>query len=429
MPPLNPPPDPPPARGRRLSRALRGALADTTPLRNADFKRLWLATTVAAIGAHLSVVAVPVQLFTLTGSSSYVGLAGLFGLVPLVVFGLWGGAISDTMDRRLLLMISSAGLALCSFALWATAGTGNVWLVLCLYAAQQACFAVNQPTRSAVLPRLLPANQLVAANALVMLVFVVGSIAGPVLAGVLIPVIGLSNLYLLDAIALLLPLWAAWRLPPLPPLPSATPARRGLRGVADGFVFLATRRVLLVSMLVDIVAMAFGMPRAVFPEAAVTTFGDPPGGGLALGWLYASIAIGATAGGLFSGWLHRIRRQGVAVTLAVCGWGLAVVAFALADQLWLAVVMLAVGGAADMVSSVFRNTMLQVDSTDEMRGRMQGVFVVVVVGGPRLADLWHGPVADAAGTAFASAIGGVGVVVVTVLLVAKFSEFWRYRAP
>jgi len=422
---------------------VRGALADTRPLRTPAFKRLWLAGIVTSVGAQLSVVAVPVQVFALTGSSTYVGLTGLFGLVPLVVFGLWGGAIADAVDRRTLLMITGTGMALTSLGLGAVAigGAGGVWLVLSLYAVQQAFLAVNQPTRGAVLPRLLPAGELPAANALNMLVFMFGAIVGPLLAGALLPLIGLGTLYLLDAVALTATLWATWRLPPVPPLPAgddagddaaagspAPPRRAGLRDVIAGFVFLARQKVLLVSFLVDIIAMGFGMPRAVFPEAAVRTFGDPPTGGPALGWLYAAIAIGSAAGGLFSGWLHRVRRQGVAVTVAICVWGLGVAAFGLVHTLWLAVLFLAVGGAADLVSAVFRSTMLQVVATDEMRGRMQGVFIVVVVGGPRLADVWHGPAAAAFGTAFAATAGGVAVVVLTAAVVARYRQFWRYRA-
>lgn len=428
-----PPPEPPPERGARqapLTGRVRGALADTTPLRNPAFRRLWLAGIVTVVGAQLSVVAVPFQLYALTRSSTYVGLTGLFGLVPLVVFGLWGGAIADAMDRRVLLLITGCGIAFTSLALWAiaAAGIGNVWLVLSVFAVQQAFLAVNQPTRGAVLPRLLPISQLPAANTLTMMVFLFGAIVGPLLAGVLLPVIGLSTLYLVDAIALTATLWATWRLPAMPPASSDVPRSAGLRDVLAGFAFAARHKVLLVSFLVDIVAMGCGLPRAVFPEAAVRTFGDPPGGGPALGWLYAAMAIGALVGGVFSGWLHRVRRQGVAVTVSICVWGLAIALFGLVGSLWLAVLFLAVGGAADLVSGVYRSTMLQVVATDEMRGRMQGVFIVVVVGGPRLADVWHGPAAAAAGTAFAATAGGLAVIVLTVLVVARFPAFWRYRA-
>lgn len=412
---------------------MRGAFADTAPLRTLEFRRLWLAGVVTLIGAQLTAVAVPKQIYDLTGSSSYVGLTGLFGLVPLVVFGLWGGAIADAMDRRVLLLLTGAGISLMSVALWLVAATGirSVWLVLVVFAVQQGMLAINQPTRSAVLPRILPAQELAAANALNMTVFQFGAIVGPTMAGALLPVLGLSTLYLIDAIALLATLWAAWKLPPIPPQNDGDGPRRtaGLRDVMAGFRYVATQKVLLVSFLLDIVAMAFGMPRAVFPEMAEKTFHDPPGGGIALGLLYASIAIGAVAGGVFSGWLHRTRRQGVAVAVAICVWGLSVAGFGMASALWLAVLCLAVGGAADLVSAVYRSTMLQVVATDEMRGRMQGVFVVVVAGGPRVADIWHGPAASAIGTGPASTWGGVAVVVGAIAVVALLPAFWRYRAP
>jgi MFS family permease len=414
---------------RRLARAVRGVLADTRPLRTPAYRRLWTAGIVTVVGAQLSVVAVPAQIYELTGSSAYVGLTGLFGLVPLVVFGLWGGAIADAMDRRTLLLLSGSGIALSSLALWVTAasGLGGVWSVLGLFAVQTAFLAVNQPARNSVIPRLLPAEQLPAANTLNMTVYQTGAIAGPLLAGVLIPVVGLPTLYLLDAVALLATLWATWRLPPVPPETGGERRRAGLREIGDGFRYAAMHAVLLVSFLMDIVAMAFGMPRVVFPEIAHVVYGDPPGGGFALGVLFAAIPAGMVVSALFSGSLNRIRRQGVAVTLAICVWGVGVALFGLTGSLWLAVIFLAVAGAGDMVSGVFRMSMLQSVATDEMRGRMQGVFSVVVVGGPRIADLWHGPAADWFGPGTAASVGGVLVIIGAVVVAAMFPAFWRYR--
>lgn len=421
------------ARTSRLSGFLRSTFADTTPLRTPAYRRLWSAGVVTVIGAQLSVVAVPTQIYAMTGSSAYVGLTGLFGLVPLVVFGLWGGAVADAMDRRVMLLLTGSGVAVTSLALWvvSASGVGNVWAVLSLFAVQSAMLAMNQPTRSAVIPRLLPADQLPAANALNMTVMQIGAVLGPLLAGVLIPVVGLPTLYLLDAIALLATLWATWRLPPLPVDGAQRPARDrvGVRAILDGFRYVGLHKVLLVSFLVDVVAMGFGMPRIVFPEMSQTVFGDPPGGGFALGLLFAAIPLGMVAGGVLSGWLQRVERQGVAVVAAICVWGLGVAVFGLTGSLFLAVLALAVAGAGDLVSSVYRNSMLQTVATDEMRGRMQGVFGVVVAGGPRLADLWHGPAAAAIGPGLTATIGGVAVVIGTVFVVWWFPDFWRYRAP
>lgn len=415
---------------RRLSGAVRGALADTRPLQTPSYRRLWLAGVVTTIGAQLSVVAVPVQIYQLTDSTAYVGLTGLFGLVPLVLFGLWGGAIADAVDRRVLLLVTGGAIAASSLALWVTAasGTGNVWVILVLFALQSGLLAVNQPTRSAVIPRLLPADQLPAANALNMTVAQVGAIAGPLLAGILIPVVGLSTLYLFDAIFLLATLWATWRLPVMPP-EKGVARKAGIREIVDGFRYVALHKVLLVSFLVDVIAMGFGMPRVLFPEMSERTFGDPPGGGPALGLLYAAIPIGMVAAGLLSGWLQRVRRQGVAVAFAIGVWGLGIALFGLTGSLWLAVLALALAGAGDLVSSVYRSSMLQTVATDEMRGRMQGVFMVVVAGGPRLADLWHGGAAVWAGPGATATLGGIAVIVVAALVVLRFPEFWRYRGP
>lgn len=413
-------------------------LADTTPLRTPAYRRLWTSNVVTVVGAQLSVVAVPQQIFEITGSSGYVGLAGLFGLVPLIVFGLWGGALADVMDRRLLLLVTTAGTGLTALAFWAQAAAGsrNVWLVLGLFAVQQAFFAVNQPTRGAAISRLLPPEQLAAASSLGMTVQQTGAIAGPVLAGVLIPVLGLPTLYLLDALALLATLWAVWRLPAIPP--TGTTRRAGLRAVLDGFRYLAGQKVLLASFVVDIIAMVFGMPRALFPQIAHETFGDPASGGVALGLLFAALSVGAVLGGVFSGWIPRIRRQGLAVVVCVVLWGIAMIGFGaavgfagqvfgLGVWLWIALACLAFGGAVDMVSAALRTAMLLTVATDEMRGRLQGVFLVVVAGGPRIGDVAHGFAAASLGTAVAAAGGGGLVVLGTVAAAVAFPAFLRYR--
>ena len=416
-------------RTRGLAR-VRGVLADTKPLRTPAYRRLWLAAIVTTIGSQLTVVAVPYQLFHLTDSSAWVGLTGLFGLVPLIVFGLWGGAIADAVDRRTLLLVTVTGIACTSLLLFVTAATGlgGVWLVLSLFALQTAFIAIDQPTRSAVLPRLLPSEQLPAANALTMTVFQTGAVAGPLLAGGLIPLLGLPTLYLIDAVALLATLWASWRLPHMPQeQATAKRPRAGLREIAAGFRYAAMHKILLVSFLIDVVAMGFGMPRAVFPELAQVRFAAPFGSDFALGALYAAIPIGMVIAGLFSGWLSRVSRQGVAVAASICVWGIGVALFGVTGSLFLAVAFLAIAGAGDLVSSVYRSSMLQSVATDEMRGRMQGVFIVVVAGGPRLADMWHGAAADWIGPGVAATVGGIAVVVGAAAVLAAFPAFWRFR--
>ena len=418
---------------------MRKLFADTTPLRTQDFRRLWLAGIVTVIGGNLTIFAVPVQLYALTQNSAYVGLSGLFALVPLVVFGLWGGAWADAMDRRLLLVIASCGLAAASVLLWLQAAfaLNNVWVVLCLLSVQQAFYAVNSPTRAAAIPRMLPGHQLPAANSLNMTVMQFGAIVGPLLAGVMLRWIDLSTLYLIDAITCLAPIWATFRLAPMPPTNGGHGAAGwGFMAVLDGFRYLAGNRVVLMSFVVDLIAMIFGMPRALFPQMAHESFGGPIEGGTTMALLAAAMSAGAVAGGVFSGWLPRIRRQGLAVVIAIVAWGAAMIGFGVAGGfanghagtvLWIALAFLAIGGAADMVSSAFRNTILQQAASDDVRGRLQGVFTVVVAGGPRLADAAHGGAAAVVGTTVAAAGGGVLVVIGVVIAAVVVPAFVRYR--
>jgi Transmembrane secretion effector len=418
---------------------VRRLFADTTPLRTPDFRRLWLTGIVTVIGANLTIFAVPVQLYALTQNSAYVGLAGLFALVPLVVFGLLGGAWADAMDRRLLLIITSCGLAVASVLLWLQAllELNNVWVVLCLLSVQQAFYAINQPTRSAAIPRMLPGDQLPAANSLNMTVFQLGAIVGPLLAGVMLHWVDLSTLYLIDAITCILPIWATFRLSPIPPINGGQRSSGwGFGAVLDGFRYLAGNHVVLMSFVVDLIAMILGMPRALFPQMAHESFGGPVEGGTTMALLAAAMSMGAVAGGVFSGWLPRIRRQGLAVVVAIVVWGLAMVGFGVAGGLahgtagtvlWIAVVFLAIGGAADMVSAAFRSTILQQAASDELRGRLQGVFTVVVAGGPRLADALHGGAAAVVGTTVAAAGGGALVVVGVMIAALLVPAFIRYR--
>ncbi|WP_373304227.1 MFS transporter [Streptomyces griseomycini] len=417
------PASPAPARrGRR-----RWAM-DTRPLRRPAYRRLWASTAVTAVGSQLTAVAVPKQIYDITGSSAWVGAASLAGLLPLIVFALWGGAVADSVDRRTLLLITNTGIAVTSLLFWVQAVTGleSVAVLMALLALQQAFWGLNAPARSASIARLVPEDELPAANALGSTVMQTGQVAGPLLAGALIPVVGLPELYLVDALALCVTVWAVYRLPALPPLTATVARRAGLREIAEGFRYISGHTVLLLSFLADIVAMVLGMPRALFPQLASETFA-PYGEGFALGLLFAAIPVGAVVGGLFSGTYSRARRHGWMVIGSVVVWGAAVTGFGLSDSLWLAVAFLAVAGVADMVSMVFRGAILLSAATDEMRGRMQGVFTVVVAGGPRLADVLHGTAGSAFGPRAAVAGGGILVVVVMLALAAAVPALRRHR--
>lgn len=418
---------------------LRGLFADTRPLRTPAFRRLWVANIVTVIGAQLTVVAVPAQIWTLTHSSAMVGLTGLFGLVPLVVFGLWGGALADHMDRRTLLVGTTTGLIVTSalFTALSLLGNTNVWLLLTVFSLQQACFALNQPARQAILPVLLPTDQLASANALGMTVMSAGAIAGPLVGGALIPVLGFAWLYGIDTVFLFATLWAVVSLPPLP-VQGAGKGAPGLRSVIDGLAYLRLHPILLMSFVVDLIAMIFGMPRALFPQIANLDFGGPTEGGLAFALLFAAIPAGAVVGGVFSGWVSRVRRTGAAVLWCIAAWGAAITVFGVAVglahlsvpvMLALGVAALAAAGAADMASAAFRQSILLAAADDAVRGRIQGVFIVVVVGGPRIADVLHGGAAQVAGTAGTTIGGGVLVLVLLGLAALAYPAFARYRLP
>jgi len=411
-------------------------LADTRPLRHPHFKRLWLAYIVTTIGAQITVVTVPAQIWAITADSAFVGLTGIFGLVPLVIFGLWGGAIADVLDRRVVLLISTSGLIITSsgFFLQAWLEWDNVWVILGLFALQQAFFGLNSPARTAILPSLVEPDELTGANALNTTVMTFGAVAGPLIGGSLIPVLGYDLLYLLDAILLLATLYAVIRLPSLPA--SGSEKKAGLRSIWTGLRFTIANRIILMSFVVDLIAMIFGSPRVLVPQMANLDFGGPSDGDWRLAVLFASMPAGAFLGGVFSGWISRVDRQGRAVTLAIIAWGLSMMGLGWAVHEaggrvlpWfiIAVGFFALGGAADMASAALRQTMLLQAATDTVRGRIQGVFFVVVVGGPRVADIIHGPPASEIGAGPTTTVGGALVVVLTIIAVALAPAFWRYR--
>ncbi|MDH6134114.1 MFS family permease [Kitasatospora sp. MAA4] len=407
-------------------RFLRGALADLTPLReNADYRRVWFGQSVSSIGQQMTAVAVAVQVYALTGSTFATGLVGLCSLVPLIVFGLYGGAIADTVDRRKLGLIGSAGLAAVSaiLATQALLGLGQVAVLYAAVALQGAFFALSSPARSSMIPRLVPSEQLPAANALNTISMNLGLTVGPMLGGVLIGAYGSQCAYLVDTAAFAGTIYAMWRLPSMRP---ETGTRKGRASVLDGLRFLREQPNLRTSFLADLAAMVFGMPRALFPAIAVGFYG---GDARTVGLLVAAPAVGALTGALFSGWISRVHRQGAAVLVSVIAWGLSIALFGLTHgQLWLGLLLLAVAGCADTVSMIFRNTMMQVAAPDEMRGRLQGIFIVVVAGGPRLGDFESGTVAALTTPAVSAVSGGLACVAAVLLLAARRPAFLRYDA-
>jgi MFS family permease len=394
---------------------------DVRPLRHAAFRRMFVGSAVSFFGLQFTAVAVPVQMFALTRSSAWVGYLGIAGLVPLLIFALWGGAVADAFDRRLVLLGSSLLMWASTLGLFAQGLLGgSPGLLLVLVAVQSTAFAVSSPARWAIVPRLVPADEVAAGNTLNTTMSGVAAVAGPLGAGLMLAHFPVATAYGVDAALFAVTLWASLRLPPMRPERSER-TNGGFADVLFGLRYLATTPVLLLSFAIDIAAMVLALPRALFPQVAVDRFG----GIGAVGWLFSAIAIGSVVAGLTSGWIGRVRRQGAALIAAVVVWGLAVAAAGLAHSLLLAVLLLAVGGAADLVSSVYRQTMLQTYAPDELRGRMQGVFTAVVVGGPRLGDLRAGSMAGF-GLTVDWVGGGLAAAVVALALALAFPALRRY---
>ena len=400
-------------------------LVDVRPLRVGAFRRLWAAGVVTGLGAQLTAVVVPLQLYDLSGSSADVGLAALAGLVPMAAAALWGGVLADLRDRRRVLLVTTIGIGGTSLLLWAQAWADlrSAGVLFVLVAVQQALFGANSTVSMAVTPRLIPSELLPAANALQSTVLMAVGIAGPLLAGGLLPVVGGRSLYLADAVAVCATVWAVWRLPDLPPY-GGKKARQGavVRRIADGIRLVTQRQVLLVVYGADFAALCLGLPTALFPQLAAETFDASD-----IGVLYAAVSAGGVLAGLLSGAFTRVGRHGVAVAVSVGVWGAAVAGFGVARTLFSAVAWLLLAGGALLALGVFRKTVLQTAVPDGMRGRLQGIDTVVAVGGPRLGDLLHGTVGAALGVTWTVSGGGVLTVAAALLLLLLFPRFRRYR--
>ena len=401
-------------------------LVDLTPLRvSRDYRLLFIGSGVSYLGRQLTVVAIPFQIFTITGSSLAVGMVGLVTLLPLVTLSLAGGAIADAVDRRKLLIITQVLSAATSagLALNAMSSSPRLWPIYVLAALSAGLAGVDLPARSATIPRLVGHELYPSAAALGQIQFQIGQVAGPALAGVIISQVNLAAAYWIDVVSFGAAVVALVFIAPQPPEGGGT--RASLASVREGLRYVKGRRLLVGTFLIDIDAMVFGMPRALFPALGTGFFG---GGAAAVGLLYAAPGAGALVGALFTGWVGRVRRQGRAVIVAVLVWGAAIAAFGLVPWLPLALFMLALAGAADVVSAVFRNTILQLSVPDGLRGRLSSVHIAVVTGGPQLGDAEAGAVAALTSPRFSVVSGGLACIVGVLVLLRLVPELARYDA-
>jgi MFS family permease len=402
---------------------------------------LYAGFTLSNVGSQMAVVAIGLQVYDLTRSTAAVGIVGLCALVPLVVMGLYGGTLVDHFDRRVVGLVaqSVAFVASIGCALQAWLGNTHVWLLYALVGLWNGAFAVTSPARTSIYPRILERELLPAANALSVFAMNASMTVGPLLAGVLVDWGGFKAAYTADAVITTAALWGLARLPALPPEPTAdgaAPTRPGLRSVLDGFAFLATRPNVRMTFLADIAAMLLAQPRVLFPAAGAVIFG---GGAKTVGALSSAAAVGGILAMFFSGRLGQVRRQGLAILVSIVGWGAAISGFGVAmlaagdvlsrgAALWVGLVAMAVAGGSDSVSAVFRTTILQAATPDHLRGRLQGVFIVVVAGGPRLGELAGGFLASGIGEAMTAVVGGIACILAIGVLARLQPGFVRYDA-
>jgi Transmembrane secretion effector len=405
----------------------RHVLLDLTPLRrSADFRALIGGLGVSTLGTQLTAVAVPYQVYGLTHSSLYVGLVSLAQLFPLILGSLFGGSLVDAVDRRRMLLAVEAIAALSSAGLALNADFGPaLWPLFLFPAVTAALSGMDSSARNAMVPGMVGLKSVPAANAMFQALFQTGGIVGPAVAGLLLAGAGVRAVYWVDVVTYLIAVAAVLVISPQPPVsaPGATPVRPGWRSTMEGLRFVRRSQSVQGAYLIDLNAMVFGMPRALFPALAATVFG---GGATTVGLLYAAPGAGALLGALTSGWVGRIRRQGFAVICAVIVWGLAIAGFGVVRILPLALLLLAVAGLADVVSAVFRNTIIQFAAPDSMRGRLQGVQMAVVAGGPRLGDMEAGVVATVFGDTVSVVSGGLACVA-GALLVARLLPGFRQQ--
>jgi MFS family permease len=372
-------------------------------------------------------VALPYQIFLLTGSSFAVGLIGLFQAVPLLVLSLFAGVIADAVDRRRLLLVTQVGLAAVSLAL-AIATQLELASVPLLYAltAAGACFsALDSPTRASLAPTLVERRHIRAAIALNQTIFQLALVVGSALAGIVIARIGLAGAYWLDVASFVAAFVAVWRMRTQPRV--ATERQPVLRSLVEGVRYLSLTRILLATMALDFLATFFGSPRALFPYYAERVFHVGPEG---LGLLYASMGVGALVAAVASGWTARVKRQGLTILIAVTAWGLAITAFGVLDDRMfpLALVLLAIANGADIVSSIFRGTILQLVVPDALRGRLNAINIMFVAGGPYLGQFESGAVAELWSPVASVVSGGLACVASVVAVAAWIPEIVRYRA-
>lgn len=402
----------------------RGLVLDVEPLRASPaFRRLWAGQVLSSLGGRMTTFAVALQVYLLTGSSAAVGGVALTVLVPTLVVGVLGGSYADAIDRRTLVLVTTTCLAVVSiaFAVQAFVALDQLWLLYLLTTLEALLSAVGTPAQRTFAPRLLTPAQLPAGLALGQLSFQISLIGGAALAGLVASIGGLKLCYLIDALSFAAALYAVFRLPAMhTDVPTERP---GLRAVAEGFRFIRRRPVVAGALLSDINATTLAMPFALFPAINALHFGGTPS---TLGLLGSAPAVGGVTAMALSGPVRAIAHRGRGMLIASAIWGLSIAGFGLAPELWLALLALAIAGAADTISVVLRTTIVLLATPDEFRGRVSAADYVVGVGGPELGNFRGGLVASLTTPAISAVSGGIASLAGVVVLSAFFPALRRH---
>jgi MFS family permease len=410
-------------RGLR-AHASRFAL-DISPLRRFPaFRRLWFAQGISFVGTEIAEVALAYQMYQLTGSTLAVGLISLTHLIPLLTLTVIGGAIADAFDRRRVMIVQQVGMAVGSLGLAANAAMAHprVWPLYLFQLIISASFSIGVGAQRSMTPQLVDESQFMAASALNSVTSQFGAVGGPALAGILIRYVDLKWIYLGDTISYIGAIGAVLLLPRLVAVEDAE--RPSWESIVAGFRYVRRQPVILGFFLVDTNAMIFGMPSALFPAMAAHRFGDPS----LVGYLYMAPAAGALLVSLLSGPLRHIRRQGLGVVLTASLWGVAIAAFGFAEQLWVALLLLALAGLGDQISAILRSVMLYRITPKEVLGRVSGIEFMQVAAAPSIGNLEAGALASVTSLRFSIVSGGFLCVLGCVLLGAAFPALIRYDA-
>ena len=409
-------------------RGIRGFLIDAAPLRyDRDFRWLYAGSVVSGIGNQITRIVLPYQIYVLTGSTLAIAALTLVELIPLLVLSLGAGSLADAVDRRKLMIVTNVLLAATSAALAVIAlqPAPPLPLILLVAAVSAGLGAITQPARASATPRLVPPSRLPAAIALNQLSYQATSIVGPAIGGIVLATAGPATAYAVDALTFSGVIVALLAIAPLPPIGDI--ARPGIAAIKAGIRYAVDRRVILSTFVIDLNAMIFGMPAALFPVLALDVFHAGPAG---VGLLAAAPAAGAFVAALLSGWVSSIRRDGQAIVVAVIVWGAAIVAFGLATFSFpLALVFLAIAGAADVISAVFRSALVQLETPDALRGRITSIHMLAVSSGPQIGDIEAATLASVVGAQASVVSGGVLFLLGVVAVVRLFPELLAHQSP